>query len=82
VNDPLGSGLVQLLGRQVVFRLQAFGVTLARHGEEALDLRLDRLLDGPVGQASFFRLSLVLFGTLRMRHRPLRFNPTDGFLSR
>src|SRR5262249_33637411 len=49
VDDPLSRRLVQFLGRQVVLLAQLLDRRVGQP-QEALDLRLDRPLDGAVGQ--------------------------------
>src|SRR5262249_12430080 len=72
MNDSLGRRLIQLLGRETVFRLQLFRVSRLRGGQYFFDLGLDSALDGPVVQPALLVLPQPFLGISCVRHDSLQ----------
>src|SRR5215471_15648079 len=68
MHDPLGRGLIQLLGREVILGAELFQRTSVRL-QHLLDLRLDVPFDRAVMVPSFLILPQRFLGTSRMWHQ-------------
>src|SRR3954469_2121689 len=74
MNDPLGSGPIQLLGDEAEFALGFGQIPSLGRGADFLDLGLESRLDGPVLRAALEALAMAFLGAAGGGHSSMRCN--------